>query len=173
MFSSEQENRKALERAAEEEVRRTKLYGGADASVGEVYRESSGNLYAEQTEHTASTGITTGEFAMGNPKMGENNTYGRAAYEVSNGKIVLENVRMAENREGLQPEFLQTIANTTNQEVAWDGTTYTPQEDGGRAVRIGMEPQVQQIRKTAIPSQPKAAPVQPLTETEIAALGGF
>jgi hypothetical protein len=148
VFSTEQKNRQAVEQAAEEEIRRTRLYGGTDESEGEVYRDATGNLYAEQTEHTASNGITTGEFALGNPKMGENNTYARASYEVSDGKIVLENVRMAENREGLQPEFLQAIANTSNQEIAWEGTTYSPQDGGSKAVRIGMSTQ---IKETAAP----------------------
>ncbi|MDR2784574.1 MAG: hypothetical protein LBB83_01535, partial [Treponema sp.] len=150
LFSSAQERRKQEEAAIAEELRKSRLYGGADSSEGAAYRGEDGAPYVERQEHTGSDGITTGEFAMGNPQMTENNTYARAPYTVSGERIVIERVRMAESREALRPEFLQVIANSVNQEVVWEGETYTPQADGARAARIGME---RQARQTAAPAE--------------------
>ncbi|GHV91609.1 hypothetical protein AGMMS50268_21120 [Spirochaetia bacterium] len=171
IFSIADETRKMEVAAAEDEIRRTKLYGGSDTSQGEPYRDN-GAPYTEQQEHTGSNGITTGSFTMGNPKKGTDNIYADAAYELTDGKIHIESVRMAENREGLQPEFLQIIANTSGQEITWEEETYSPQEGGSQAIRIGMDTPAQQ-NAVAVPSHANTAVLEQLSPAEKIYMSGL
>jgi hypothetical protein len=162
---AEQTKERAIAKA-EEEYRQNRLYSGEDQS-GEVYRDQTGNFYTENIRHTESNGVTTGTYQGGDPAKTEANTYWKITYEMEGEQAVIDHVRIAERYESLKPEILQGFANDLNQEVAWEGTLYTPQEGVSRAIHIGWEEIPKRNEKAATgPSRANIGRIEPFTGAE-------
>ncbi|MDR0759196.1 MAG: hypothetical protein LBF74_03700, partial [Treponema sp.] len=163
------QERQQSEAEAAEEYRRTRLYSGEDRSEGPAYRDQDGRLYTENIRHTESNGVTTGTYQGGNPNKSEENTYWKITYEMEGDRAVIDQVRIAGNYENLKPEIFQGFANDLNQDVTWEGTTYTPQEGAVRAVHIGwdnnLRPQ-KTPKKAAAAAGPAAEGLAPLSGAE-------
>jgi hypothetical protein len=161
--AAEQEREQA-EARAEEEYRRTRLYGGEDQSEGPAYRDADGRLYAEHIRHTESNGVTTGTYQGGDPTKAVENTYWKITYEMDGDRAVIDRVRIAGNYENLKGEILQNFADDLNQDISWEGTTYTPQAGAAPALHIGWDTQNTAKGPAASPAAAEGA--EPLTPTE-------
>ncbi|MDR3247354.1 MAG: hypothetical protein LBT39_01085, partial [Treponema sp.] len=130
------------ETAAEEErLRKERLYGSVEAAdgtltdredtSGRIYRDDNGRLYIRNSTRRGSNGVTEGIARIGNPNKAEANTYMEIRYEVRDGGYHIEEVRTAENAEGIRDEGLQRFADKVGGQVAWEGRSFTPAEGAG------------------------------------------
>ncbi|MDR3123215.1 MAG: hypothetical protein LBU16_05500, partial [Treponema sp.] len=168
IYEGRKERRDREEARLTEEYRRTRLYSGEDQSEGTAYRDEEGRLYTENIRHAESNGVTTGTYQGGNPTKTEANTYWKITYEMEGDRAVIDQVRVAGNYETLKPEILQGFANDLNQDVTWEGTTYTPQDGAVQSLHIGWnETKVRQSQKAAAePARANTEGLSTLTRTE-------
>jgi hypothetical protein len=138
LYSANQQEQQREEDALTAANERARLYGGASAAQGEVYRRD-GSLYAEHHRERNARGVTRGEFIAGDPGGLAENSYGAISYELHGGRIEIGRVRMAAGREGLQEELLQDFADDLGQDITWDETTYRPSGKAFSAAHIGWE----------------------------------
>jgi hypothetical protein len=110
-----------------------------DAS-GEVYRNEENGLHMEVTKSTESGGLETFEFAAGDPRKGEKNSYAIGKGEIRGGTFVMGEFRIGEKYESLRGEILQNFANDIGMNIDFEGQAYAPAGEG-RSLRFGWEPQ--------------------------------
>jgi len=118
-----------------EELRDRRLYGAMDQS-GDVYRGDENILYMEHSRHTESNGITTGEFAVGDPRKSERNSYAIGNYELRGDTAAITEFRIGQKYEGLKNEILQNFANDIGKEIEYSGQRYAPNGEG-TSLRFG------------------------------------
>jgi len=132
-FRRQQEDKRA------EELRQKRLYGSLDQSGDPVYRDQANNgLYMEISRHTESNGTITGQFAAGDPRKSEKNSYAIGEYEIRGDTIAITDFKIGEKYEGLQNEILQNFANDMGKEIEYAGQRYAPNGEG-RSLRFGWD----------------------------------
>ncbi|MDR2729516.1 MAG: hypothetical protein LBB81_01295 [Treponema sp.] len=127
--------REAAETARAEELKNRRLYGAIDTS-GEVYRNEENGLHMEVVRSMESGGLETFEFAAGDPRKSEKNSYAVGKGEIRGDKFVIDEFKIGEKYEGLRGEILQNLANDTGRSFDFEGQAYAPNGEG-RSMRFG------------------------------------
>jgi len=136
-YTEGQQRVQAEESRIATENRNRRLYGALDQS-GNIYRNEQSRLYMEHSRHTESNGLTTGEFAAGDPHKSEKNSYAIGNYELRGDTVAITEFRIGEKYEGLQKEIFQNFANDIGKEIEYNGQRYAPTGEG-QSLRFGWE----------------------------------
>ncbi|MDR0403702.1 MAG: hypothetical protein LBH35_08965 [Treponema sp.] len=156
VYSAGQVQRENEERALAERHRKERLYGSierADGTIadvedtsGVIYRTKTGELWSRNNTRTGSDGVTEGTYAIGNPDKAEAGTYMQVDYEIAgDGKIEIENVRTAENAEGVYAEGMQKFADDIGREISWKGETFKPAETVNAGTELRPETNTEEL----------------------------
>jgi len=166
MYKSQESERRAYrseESRIAAELSDRRLYSAMDQS-GNVYRGKENILYMEHSRHTESNGLTIGEFAVGDPRKSEKNSYAIGNYELRGDTVAITEFRIGQKYEGLQNEILQNFANDVGKKIEYSGQRYAPNGAGtslrfgwGKQTRDNIAPNTRQARGFYSDGQPYSA----------------